>query len=228
LTIGIIGAMREEIEPILKLVGDYEVVEYGKNRFFKANYNNHKLIIAYSKIGKIFASITATIMIEKFKTEKILFSGVAGAINRNLKIGDLIYATKVAQHDLNITAFGHPLGYVPEGSVFVKSDDYLNSIAEKVAKELNIKLAKGIIVTGDQFINSQEKKDLIFKEFQADAIEMEGSSIAVVCDSLNIPFFIIRAISDSADNGADFDFDTFLQSSAINSAKFIISMVSKI
>jgi adenosylhomocysteine/aminodeoxyfutalosine nucleosidase len=220
--------MEEEITPILELVGEYTVTEFAKNKFYKAQYGGHNLVIAYSKIGKVFSTITATTMIEKFGAEKILFSGVAGGINPDLKIGDLIYATKLAQHDLDITAFGHPHGFVPEGAVFIESDMDLNRIADGVASELNIELMSGVIATGDQFVHSTERKEWIAKEFSADALEMEGGSVAVVCDSLGVPFFILRAISDSADGGADVDFDTFLESSAIESAKFIIKMVENI
>jgi len=226
--IGIIGAMEEEITPILELVSEYTIVEYAKNKFYKAQYSGHNLIIAYSKIGKVFSTITATTMIEKFGAEKILFSGVAGGINPDLKIGDLIYATKLAQHDLDITAFGHPHGFVPEGSVYIDSDTELNLIADGVASELNTPLMSGVIATGDQFVHSTERKEWIKNEFSADALEMEGGSVAVVCDSLGVPFFILRAISDTADGGADFDFDKFLESSAKESANFIIKMVEKI
>ena len=226
--IGIIGAMREEITPLLEIIGDYKTVEYAKNIFYEAEFNGVQLVIAYSKIGKVFASLTASTMIEKFKVEQILFSGVAGAINPKLKIGDLIYATKLAQHDLDITAFGHPFGYVPEGAVFIETSKNLNLIADKVAKENKIKLGKGVIATGDQFIANPERKNWIEKTFNADALEMEGASVAVVCDSLNIPFFILLAISDSADDSADMDFDEFLEKSAKVSASFIMDMVRKI
>ena len=225
MTIGIMGAMVEEIEPLLEYFNDIEVVEYAKNRYYKAKYNSYDIIIAYSKIGKVFASLTATIMIEKFGVEKLLFSGVAGAINPNLKIGDLIVAKGLCQHDLDITAFGHPYGYVPEGEVCIYADKELIKLSKSVAKELGIELKTGIIATGDQFIASQERKEWIGSTFQADAIEMEGASVAVVCDALNVPFFILRAISDSADMDAGFDFDEFLKSSAKISAEFIIKIV---
>lgn len=228
MTIGIMGAMVEEIEPLLEFFKEYEVIEYAKNKYYKTNYNGHDIIIAYSKIGKVFAALTATTMIEKFGIEKLLFSGVAGAIDEDLHIGDLIIATKLCQHDLDITAFGHPFGYVPEGSVYVKSDSSLNNIAKEVAKEKGIKLKEGIIATGDQFIADGKRKEWIRKTFKANALEMEGASVAVVADALEVPFLILRSISDAADMDAGFDFDEFLKSSAKESAKFIISVLDKI
>jgi adenosylhomocysteine/aminodeoxyfutalosine nucleosidase len=226
--IGIIGAMREEIDPILERVGNFEKIEYAKNIYYKATFNGHELFIVYSKIGKVFSTITATVLIEKFGVEKVLFSGVAGGISKDLKIGDLIYATKLSQHDLDITAFGHPHGFVPEGSVFVESSSSLNKIADEVASDLGIKLKSGVIATGDQFVADPNRKNWIEKEFGADALEMEGGSVAVVCDALEIPFFILRAISDTADDSAGEDFDTFLEKSAKVSADFILRMVEKI
>lgn len=224
-TIALMGAMPEEIAPLLELIGDYQEENYAKNRYYKAKYKNLNLIIAYSKIGKVNAALTATTMIEKYKANKLLFSGVAGAVKEELKIGDILYATKLAQHDLDITAFGHPYGYVPEGAVFVKSDEKLNLIAKKVADEQNLKIIGGTIATGDQFICDEAKKSWIKEAFSADAIEMEGASVGVVCDALGIPFFMLRSISDAAGMDAEFDFDKFLESSAKKSAKFLYKML---
>jgi len=229
MTIGIMGAMVEEIKPILDLVDEIETeIDYANNKYYKAKYNNTNLIIAYSKIGKVNSALTAATMIEKFEIDMLLFSGVAGAINENLKIGDLIVATKLCQHDLDITAFGHPYGYVPESKVFVETNEKLNNIAKSVAKKLNIKLLEGIIATGDQFIADPKRKEWIKETFNADAIEMEGASVGFVCDSLGVPFFVLRAISDSADMDAGFDFDKFLEGSAKESAKFLIEMLEEI
>jgi adenosylhomocysteine/aminodeoxyfutalosine nucleosidase len=226
--IAIMGAMPEEIEPLLDNVEEIKKIEYAKNIYYEAKYKGKEIVIAYSKIGKVFASLTATILIEKFGCNQLLFSGVAGAINPELKIGDLIIAKSLCQHDLDITAFGHPFGYVPEGEVFISTDEKLREIAKEVAKKNNLTLKEGIIATGDQFVSSVERKEFIASTFGADALEMEGASVAVVCDALNIPFFVLRAISDSADGSADIDFDTFLESSAKISAHFILDMVEAI
>ena len=219
------GAMPEEIEPLLTRVNNIREIEYAKNIYYEATYKGKDIVIAYSKIGKVFASLTATILIEKFNSKQLLFSGVAGAINNQLKIGDLIIASALCQHDLDITAFGHPYGYVPEGAVCIETDKDLREIAKMVAKEKGLDLKEGIIATGDQFVASVERKDFISSTFEADALEMEGGSVAVICDALNIPFFILRAISDSADCSANIDFDEFLKSSAKISADFILNMV---
>ena len=226
--VAILGAMPEEIEPILEKLDKIQKIDYAKNSYYKAEYKGVEVVVAYSKIGCAFSTLTATTLIEKFECDILLFSGVAGAINDELNIGNLIYANKLCKHDLDLTPFGHPLGYVPEGSVFIHTTPFLQDIAKQVAKEKNIKLKEGTIATGDQFVNSQERKDFIKNKFNADALEMEGYSVALVCDALNVPFFILRAISDSANNQANIDFDKFLEESAKISADFILSMVEKI
>ncbi|MCD6213067.1 MAG: 5'-methylthioadenosine/adenosylhomocysteine nucleosidase [Sulfurovum sp.] len=226
--IAIMGAMPEEIEPIIGKLENVKETVYAANKYYEGIYNGKEVVVAYSKIGKVFATLTATILIEKFACDTLLFSGVAGAISDELKIGDLIIAEGVSQHDLDITAFGHPYGYVPEGEVCIPTDMNLRNIAKDVAKEKGLTLKEGIIATGDQFVANEERKNWIGSTFKADALEMEGAAVAVVCSSLNIPFFILRAISDSADMDASFNFDEFLESSAKISADFILTMVDAI
>jgi len=226
--LAIMGAMEEEIEPLLAHFENVNVVEFADNKYYEVNYKGLDIVIAYSKIGKVFASLTATTMIEKFGCDILLFSGVAGGINPELQIGDLIIANKLCQHDLDITAFGHPNGFVPGGKVYVETTASLNEVAKEVANENGLKVIEGTIATGDQFVHSTERKEFIESTFKADALEMEGASVAVVCDALNVPFFILRAISDTADMDAGFDFDEFLKSSAKNSAEYLIKIVDKL
>lgn len=226
--IAIMGAMPEEIAPLLEKVENVNKVEYANNSYYEATYKGKELVIAYSKIGKVFSTLTASTLIEKFGCSKLLFSGVAGAINPELHIGDLIIADKLCQHDLDISIFGHDFGYVPEGAKFVKTDNALREVAKEVAKKNELSLIEGTIATGDQFVASNERKTFISTNFQADALEMEGASVAVVCDALNVPFFILRAISDTANDDAGMDFDEFMVGSAIISANFILDMVEQI
>ena len=226
--IAIMGAMQEEIAPLLTALGEYTKTDYAGNTYYEASYKGLDLVIAYSKIGKVFSTLTATTMIEKFGAQKLLFSGVAGGINPSLKIGDLIAATSLCQHDVDITAFGHPAGFIPEGKLFTKSDATLLAMAKDVAKEMDKNLLEGVIATGDQFVATEERKNWIADTYKADALEMEGASVAVVCDALDVPFFILRAISDTADMDAGFNFEKFLESAAKESATFVLKMLDKL
>ena len=235
--IAIMGAMIEEVEPFLNL-GEHEPllkhfkkhndIAYGGNLYHEAKYKGLDIVLGYSKIGKVNAALTAATMIEKFGAEQLLFTGVAGAVNPELKIGDLVAATQLCQHDLDITAFGHPHGYVPEGKVYVEPSRELLHIAKSVADEKGISLKGGIIATGDQFIADPARKKWIEETFEADAIEMEGAAVAVICDAFNVPFFVLRAISDTADMDATFDFDEFLKHSSQVSSSFVLAMLDKI
>lgn len=228
LRLGIMGAMPEEIEPLLEFFKEYKTVSYANNNYFIVNYREIEIVIAYSKIGKVNSTITASTMIQKFGCQKILFSGVAGAVCSSLKIGDLVVATRLAQHDLDISAFGHPYGYVPEGAVFEEVDCELIKIAKDVAKQKNMEIKEGTIATGDQFVCDSNKKEWIAKTFRASALEMEGASVALTCNAFGVACFILRSISDAADVDASFNFDKFLETSALKSADFVIAMVDKI
>jgi adenosylhomocysteine/aminodeoxyfutalosine nucleosidase len=226
--IAIMGAMPEEVAPILEKLGEYKTTQYAGNKYYEASYKGVDIVVAYSKIGKVFSTLTATTMIEHFGCDRLLFSGVAGAVSPDLKVGDLVVATKLSQHDLDITAFGHPYGFVPEGSVFVEADRDMIELSKKVASSMDKSVKEGIIATGDQFVANEERKNWILETFDASALEMEGGSVAVVCNALNVPFFILRSISDAADMDASFSFDEFLESSAIISAEFVMNMVDEI
>lgn len=225
--IGILGAMEEEITPLLEILKDYKEIKYANNSYYLANFGQHELVLAYSKIGKVNSTLSAAVMIEKFGAQVLLFTGVAGAL-KSLKIGDLLVATKLCQYDLDITAFGHPLGFVPGNEIFIKTDERLNELAKQVASELGKKLAFGTIATGDEFICDESKKNKIVQVFDAEACEMEGASVALVCDALKIPCFVLRAMSDEAGEKAEFDFDEFVVNSAKISAEFVLKMCEKL
>ena len=227
-TIAIIGAMKEEIEPLLEHFSDYERIEIGGNTFYKITQNNRHIIIAYSKIGKIHASLTCATMILHFGAECVIFSGVAGGLRADLAVGDTILATSLCQYDVDITAFGHPLGFIPESKIYFETNAHLNAIAKRVAKAQNIDLKDGIIASGDCFVADSAKKQWIVEHFNAAAVEMEGVSIAVVATLLKVPFCVIRSISDSADGNANISFDEFLEQSAQKSARFVLAMIEEI
>lgn len=228
--IAILSAMNEELTPLLENYPNHILShrDIAGNRYYQLEAGGHELILAYSKIGKVHSALSASVMILHFGAEKLIFSGVAGGLNPKLKVGDLIIADKLCQYDVDITAFGHPLGFIPESSVYIQADPKLNALAKEVAKDKGITLNEGIIASGDSFVASAEKKQWIIQNFKADAVEMEGASVANVCHLFKIPFCILRSISDSADGEADISFDEFLQSSAKRSADFVTAMLKRI
>lgn len=228
--IAILGAMEEEITPLLAKLSNIKETHYAGNIFYQAVFQDKELIIAYSQIGKVNASITATLLIEKFGTEILLFSGVAGALSPSLAIGDILIANKLCQYDVDITAFGHAHGKIPGSEVFSTCDSKLINLALETAQELNLKVSQGTIATADKFLsgNNTQEREFIINEFKADAVEMEGAAVSYICNRLNIPCLIIRTISDTADSEAHLDFNEFLNSSAKISANYIFNILDKI
>ena len=222
------GAMPEEITPILAVLDIYETKEYANNIYYLAHYHGHELIIAYSKIGKVFSTLTATVMIEHFGAEILLFSGVAGGCSTDIQVGDMVVATQTVQHDIDITAFGRQKGEVPGSKVFIRTCQNLITKLKKAAIMHGIPLKEGVVATGDQFIQSKKVKQMIVKYLNAKAIEMEGASVNLVCHEFNIPCVILRAISDTADGKAVEDFQKFIKVVAKQSATLILSLVQSL
>ncbi len=226
--IGIIGAMREEILPILNHYEKYEEIIFGNQTYYKIQYDELELYIVQSKIGKVAAAMTATILISKFNCDKILFSGVAGGLSQELEIGDLVIANDLCHHDVDITAFGHPKGHIPEVGIFLETSKELRDLAQNVAKNLNLKIHYGTIATGDQFVSSDLIKNEIIKNFDAIALEMEGVAVAQVCRELKVDCLILRSISDKANGDAPENFDEFVKVAAKKSSDYLIKIIESI
>lgn len=222
--IGILGAMREEIDPLLSHFRDTREHHIGGNIFYECEHNGTKVFIAYSKIGKVHSTMTTTLLLSHFKAQSVLFSGVAGSLG-DLRVNDLIVASKVCQHDVDLSAFGHPLGFFPESSVFLESSEKLNKIAYRAARELGLKLHSGVIASGDEFIHSKERKTWIHETFGAEAVDMESACVGVACVNFGVPFCILRTISDDTEGQAEISFDEFLASASEMSAKLTFKMV---
>ncbi len=232
MVIGIMGAMQEEITPLLEHYKNYEAIDFGGNTFYRVLLPKKQLIIARSRVGKVHSALTASVMVLHFGCKMIIFNGVAGGVNPQYRIGDLVLGTQLCQHDVDITIFGHPFGYFSDGQRFYQTNPALRELAKRFAKEIlgqsGISLHEGVIATGDQFVSSKERKEWIQKEFKADAIEMEGASVAVVCSDLEIPLCVIRAISDDASDEAVVSYEEFLESSARLSSSLVVKMIENL
>lgn len=226
--IGIIGAMEEEIKLIKQQMSDIQVTKKAGLEFFSGKLKNSRLIVVRSGIGKVNAAMCTQLLIDLFKPEYIINTGVAGAISEELEIGDIVLSTELIEHDFDVTAFGHKKGVIPRmDNCIFKADEMLIERAEKSAAMLEgINIKKGIIVSGDIFVGSSELKESLLKDFSADCAEMEGAAIAHVCYLNNIPFLVIRAMSDKANGEANSNFDEFVIMAATNSKKLIFSMLS--
>ena len=222
--IGIIFAMEEELQSLLKLVELKKSKKIYDITFYECKLKEKDLVLAESGIGKVNAARCTQIMIDKMNVDCVFNIGVAGSLSKNVKVCDMMIGEKLVQHDFDITAFNHEKGYVPKVGVFVESDSDLVKLAEKVDKEAH----KGIIASGDQFCTDPEMSKKIAKDFKALCVEMEGASIAQVCYLSKIPFLVIRCISDSPDGSKNkLTYDEFLEISSEKASKFLKQMIEK-
>ncbi|OFI07562.1 5'-methylthioadenosine/S-adenosylhomocysteine nucleosidase [Clostridium acetireducens DSM 10703] len=225
--IGIICAMDEEIKPIL------EEMEIEK-KYMKANmqFNLGKIykkdiVAVRCGIGKVNAAVCTQILVDDFNVDKVINVGVAGGIGDIVYPGDVVIGSSLVQHDMDASAFGDKIGQIPRLDTFdFKCDKYLIEKAQNACEQFNeVNHYVGIIATGDQFIADIHKIKWINKEFDAIACEMEGGSIAQVCYLNNIPFIVIRSISDNANIGAHMDYEKFIPIAVKNSTNIIKYMI---
>ena len=225
--IGVIFAMDEEIDAFLKnvkLTKEYKIFNIS---FYECSINNKKVTLAKSGVGKVNAARCAQIMIDNMKLDCIFNIGVAGSTSKDIEIGDIVIGEKLVQHDFDLTAFNHEKGYITNvGSIYIDSDPFLVGVAEKA--EINTKVHKGVIASGDIFCTEEKMSQKIANKFNALCVEMEGASIAQVCFLSKIPFLVIRSISDSPNGNNKVDFDEFLQESSKRVALYLNNIIQKI
>ncbi len=228
--VGIITAVREEIEATKKLMTNIETVEIFDIAFFKGEISNQKCILVKCGVGKVNAARATQILIDKFDIKYIINIGSAGSANDELDIGDIVIGKKQVQHDFDITAFGHPKGYISNVGKYVESDSTLIKKMEQTISKMQdseFKIKIGTIASGDIFCTDLKMKEKIRTKFDADAIEMEGAAIAQVCKLDNIPFIIIRSISDKPNGNNNITFDEFLEKASKRCANILKVFLSE-
>ncbi|NQT04295.1 MAG: 5'-methylthioadenosine/adenosylhomocysteine nucleosidase [Planctomycetes bacterium] len=240
----ILGAFEQEIILLEDELTDAQEKIIEGIRFVSGKLSGKRVVIAFTGIGKVNAAMTTTLLIEHFKLDKVIFTGIAGAVNRQLQPGDIVIAEKTAHHDMGTV---WPEGLFHKGvknrlngwknPVFFEADEQLLKLAERAAQQVELrsiriisgqrspKVVKGVVVTGDSFIASADKCDELRKKLNADAVEMEGAAVAQLCYQRGIGYLVIRSISDNADEGAVLDKQTFYILAAKNSSSLVIEML---
>ena len=226
--IGIIGAMDEEVIKLKDCLTDVTIKNIASMEFFEGKLSDKDVVVVRSGIGKVNAAICAQILADIYHVDAIINTGIAGSLNADINIGDIVLSEDALQHDVDAVAFGYDVSVIPrmETSLF-RADQRLIDIA-KSACEDNIKdinVYVGRIVSGDQFISDKDKKDYLIKTFNGDCTEMEGAAIAHAAYLNNIPFLIIRAISDKADDSAHMDYPEFEKKAINNSVILLKAMI---
>lgn len=229
--IGIIGAMEVEVEILKSKVEDLKIETHARIDFYTGTIGNKEVVLARCGIGKVNAAICTQIMVNKFDVDAVINTGVAGAIGDGVNVCDVVVSTELLQYDFDTTLVGDKLGVVCNLGVdtFV-ANETLQKIAKDAAKKVLQKgnVHSGIIATGDQFIGDRDRKNFIRDTFNAMCCEMEGGAIAHACFLNEIPFVVIRAISDNADDNADMSYSEFVGIAAKDSSQIVEYLLENI
>lgn len=225
--IGIIGAMDIEVEKIKAQLSDTSEKNISGISFTLGTFSGKDVVVAKCGVGKVFAALCTEAMILTFSPDMIINVGVAGCLDKSLKIGDIVISDSVVQHDMDTSPLGDPKGLLSDINIInIPADKrVLSALCESVSR-LGLPYLVGTIASGDQFIADSGKKDFIVSQFGAKSCEMEGGAIGHVCYVNNIPFGVLRAMSDGADDGAKMDFPEFAKMAAEHSTAVIKEFLS--
>ena len=229
--IGIIGAMELEVEELKSCLSLSKVTEKAGMEFFEGSLNGAEVVVVRCGIGKVNAALCVQILADLYEVTHIINTGVAGSLNAALDIGDILVSRDALHHDMDVSALGYEPGIVPQmdTSVF-KADEGMVESALEICKEVNpdIHVMSGRVVSGDCFVAAKEIKNRLVTCFQGDCAEMEGAAIAHGAYLNHLPFVIIRAISDKADDSAEMDYPTFECAAAKHCARLVKALVTRV
>ncbi|MDE6232701.1 MAG: 5'-methylthioadenosine/adenosylhomocysteine nucleosidase [Lachnospiraceae bacterium] len=226
--LGIIGAMEVEVNQIKSELADIKIIKKAGMEFNSGLLMGKPVVIVRSGVGKVNAGICAQILCDIFEVDAIINTGIAGSLKDEINIGDIVLSEDALQHDMDAVAFGYDIGVIPQMEVSTfKADKKLITLAEQACKNVctHINSFIGRIVSGDQFISAKEKKKWLTDNFNGYCTEMEGAAIAQAAYLNNVPFLIVRSISDKADDSAHMDYPAFESMAIENSVKLIKEIV---
>ena len=228
--IGIIGAMDEEVEALQGAMVVKETVDRASMHFVKGVLEGKDVIVVRSGVGKINAAVCAQILVSEFHVDTLINTGIAGSLDARIDIGDMVISTDALHHDMDAVAFGYPLGQVPRmDTMAFPADEKLAALAAAANEEANpdIHTFTGRVVSGDQFVASDDVKKKIADNFGGLCTEMEGAAIAHTAYLNHVPYVIIRAISDKADGSATEDYPTFEKKAIAHSVRLVKTLMGK-
>lgn len=225
---GIICAMEEEIKELCAHLENSQVKDIGGSEFYTGQIENQEVVLVRAGIGKVQAGVTTALLIVEFGVDCVINSGSAGGIGQGLHVGDLVVSTGAAYHDAMATVFGYEPGQLPQQPRIFTADEALVARIAQAAQITGLTVKEGLIVTGDQFISSQDQIDQI-KDIYPEALscEMEGAAVAQVAYQYHKPFAIIRAMSDVGDEEAGQSFDEFIIDAGKRSAKMTLALLAQ-
>ena len=229
--IGIIGAMEVEVASLKEMMTDVTIRTKASMEFNHGYLNGKEVVVVRSGIGKVNAGICTQILVDDYGVDCVINTGIAGSLRNEINIGDIVISTDAVQHDMDVTPLGYTKGQIPglEQLAFV-ADEKLCKTAVEVCKKVNpdIHVTEGRVVSGDQFISSKEVKNRLIEEFNGSCAEMEGAAIAQGAYLNKIPYVVLRAISDKADDSATMDYPTFESEAARHCVNLLQEMVKRL
>lgn len=226
--LGIIGAMRIEVETLLEKMENVTMVERAWSKYYEGTLEGLPAVVVQCGVGKVNAAMCAQILCSCYGVTHLVNTGIAGSLNAALDIGDLVISRDAMYHDFDCNAFGYPRGKVPGMDVIAfPADETLIGYAAEAAEAVNPGHCRvGRVASGDQFVASRELKDRIIAVTEALCTEMEGAAIAQTAYRNGVPFVILRAISDKADDSAEMDYPTFERIAAYHCAQITLRLAS--
>ena len=228
--VGIIGAMDQEVAKIRERLEEVSVETRAGMDFYKGTLSGKPVVVVRSGIGKVNAAVCTQILADCYHVDAVINTGIAGSLRAEIDIGDIVLSTDAVQHDMDATGFGYPVGQIPQMEIFsFAADERLRQLAEACCHQVNpdIRTHTGRVVSGDQFISDKEKKRWLIEAFDGCCTEMEGAAIAQTAWLDHIPFLIIRAISDKADDSANMDYETFEEKAIGHSVNLLLAMIER-
>lgn len=229
--IGIIGAMEEEVNLLKGQMQNAAIRTIASMEFCDGIFRGKEVVVVRCGIGKVNAAVCTQILADLYQIDAVINTGVAGSLRNEIDIADIVLSTDTQQHDVDATGFGYGLGIIPrmERSIF-QADKQLINLAKEVCAQVipDVGVHTGRIVSGDQFISDSGKKDWLVENFDGYCTEMEGAAIAQAAHLNQIPFLIIRAISDKADHSAEMAYSEFEDLAIRNTVKLLTGLVEKL
>ncbi|CCJ96835.1 5'-methylthioadenosine/S-adenosylhomocysteine nucleosidase [Cronobacter malonaticus] len=226
---GIIGAMEEEVTLLRDKIDNRQTLNIAGCEIYTGTLNGVEVALLKSGIGKVSAAMGATLLLEHCKPDVIINTGSAGGLAPSLKVGDIVVSDEVRYHDADVTAFGYEYGQMAGCPAAFKADEKLIAAAQETIEKLNLHAVRGLVVSGDAFINGSVNLAKIRHNFpQAVAVEMEATAIGHVCHNFGVPFVVVRAISDVADQQSHLSFEEFLAVAAKQSSLMVETLLTSL
>lgn len=227
--IGIVGAMAQEVEILRGLMQNMKQTQVASAVIFEGEIAGKSVALLQSGIGKVAAALGTTALLQLAKPDVIINTGSAGGVAQGLSMGDIVVSDQTAYHDADVTAFGYTKGQLPACPARFISDPKLTAVAQQCAAQQGANVRTGLICSGDSFIADEQRLNQIKQDFpDVLAVEMEAAAIAQVCEAFNVPFVVVRAISDSGNGEASLSFEEFLPLAAKSSSQMVLGMLSKL